>query len=344
MRIAIVNDVAMVVEALKRIVLSEPENEVAWTAVDGAEGVKKCAGDVPDLILMDLIMPEMDGVEATRMIMAQSPCPILLVTTSVNKNASMVFEAMGAGALDAVNTPKLGFTGTGEGKAELLKKIHTIGRLKGAERRKILIKQHEAAKFGTGSDWLIAIGASTGGPAAIAKVLSRFRKDLPAAVAVVQHVDQNFTQGLAEWLGTHTELPVRIARKGDTLKPGVVMLAGTNDHLIIQEDSTLDYTPDPVSLPYRPSVDVFFESVIRNWHGKAVAALLTGMGRDGAEGLLRLRQHGVYTVAQNAETCKVFGMPKAAVEIKAAVDVLPIGEIGDALLKKIHPQHSYIRS
>lgn len=335
MRIAIVNDVTMIVEILRRIVAKTPGYQVAWIARDGEEAVRRCVDDIPDLILMDLIMPEMNGVEATRKIMGHSPCPILVVTSSVTVNAAMVFEAMSFGALDAVSTPILGTSGEAEGKNELLKKIRTIGRLIDADRRKLSLKLSVPARSDSSDNRLIALGASTGGPAALVKILSSFPGDLPAAVVIVQHVDENFSQGLADWLCNYSRLPVRIAREGDQLAPGKVFVAGTNNHLYINENGLLGYKASPVNTPYRPSVDVFFNSILKNWGGKSAAALLTGMGKDGADGLLHLKQQGIYTVAQNAETCRVYGMPKAAVELDAAVDILPIDDIAEALTKKI---------
>ena len=335
MRIAIVNDMKMAVEALRRAVVSVPGYEVAWIAENGVEAVKRCAEDVPDLILMDLIMPEMDGVEATRQIMAKSPCAILVVTASVTQHVSLVFQAMGWGALDAVSTPTVGIDAKGHGQEEFLQKIRTIGRLLDATRRNAPIRIKESTKAVKSENWLIAIGASTGGPAAVAKILSKLPADIQAAVIVVQHVDEQFAPGLAEWLNLQSALPVLLAMAGDRIENGKVLIAGTNEHLVIKEDRTLGYKHEPAANPYRPSVDVFFESVLNNWQGRCVAALLTGMGRDGADGLLKLRKSGVFTIAQDEETCAVYGMPKAAAELKAADKIMPIDAIAETILSNM---------
>jgi len=332
MRIAIVNDMKMAVEALRHTVESFPGYEVAWVAVNGAEAVQLCAQDVPDLILMDIIMPEMNGVEATRQIMAKSPCAILVVTSSVTQNISLVFQAMGAGALDAVCTPTLGSDGCAKGSEDFLQKIRTIGRLIDANRYMSPVPKKKSSHAGSSEKWLIAIGASTGGPAAIAKVISGFPADLQAAVIVIQHVDQSFASGLADWLAQQSPLKVRLAREGDKVEIGTILIAGTNDHLVINNNQTLGYTAEPVGAPYRPSVDVFFGSVLANWRGRTIAALLTGMGKDGAEGLLALRNEGVFTIAQDAETCAVYGMPKAAAELGAAVKILAVDNVAEAIL------------
>lgn len=335
MRIAIVNDMKMAVEALRRALVSSPGYEVAWIAENGADAVKRCAEDVPDLILMDLIMPGMNGVEATRQIMANSPCAILIVTASVSQNVSLVFQAMGAGAVDAVSTPISGGGEGTHGDEELLQKIKMIGRLLNANSRSAYSKHPETTRVGIPDSWLLAIGSSTGGPAALAKIISKLPADFQAAVIIVQHVDENFAPGMAEWLGQQCAMPVRLAMEGDRIESGRVLIAGTNNHLYIKGDRTLGYKVEPAANPYRPSVDVFFESMLTNWSGRSIGVLLTGMGRDGAEGLLKLKSNGVFTIAQNAETCAVYGMPKAAAELNAAVKILPIDNIADTILSHL---------
>jgi len=332
MRIAIVNDMKMAVEALRRALASSPEFELAWVAENGVEAVKRCAEDIPDLILMDIIMPEMNGVEATRQIMANSPCAILIVTASVTQNVSLVFQAMGAGAIDAVSTPISGGSQGTNGNDELLQKMRTIGRLLNANQRSTHSKQPETAKVGIPDSWLLAIGSSTGGPAALAKIISKLPANFQASVIIIQHVDENFAPGLAEWLSQQSAMPVRLAMEGDRIESGRILIAGTNNHLYIKGDQSLGYKVEPAANPYRPSVDVFFESMLANWPGRSIATLLTGMGKDGAAGLLKLKNNGVFTIAQNAETCAVYGMPKAAVELNAAVKVLPIDSIAETIL------------
>lgn len=337
MRIAIVNDMLMAVEALRRVVSSTVGYQVAWVARDGAEAVAKCAADTPDLILMDLIMPGVDGAEATRRIMMSSPCAILVVTATVSGNASKVFEAMGFGALDAVNTPVLGPGGELEGAAALLGKIATIGKLIGKPHPSKAQEMPKPARRAVtkGTLPLVAVGASTGGPKALAGMLSMLPKDFHAAVVVIQHVDAEFAPGLVAWLDNQTPLEVRLAAEGSRPEPGKVFVAGTNDHMILTSKLTLSYTPDPVDYPYRPSVDVFFKSATAHWPGKSLGVLLTGMGKDGADGLLCMRRAGCHTVAQDRDTCVVYGMPKAAAELEAAVEILPIGKIASAIVRSL---------
>jgi chemotaxis response regulator CheB len=182
---------------------------------------------------------------------------------------------------------------------------------------------------------LVAIGASAGGPAALATVLHGVPADLPAAIVVVQHLDQHMAPGFAEYLQQHSRLPVRIAAEGDRIQVGVVLVAGTGDHLVLKGRDRVGYTREPADYVYRPSVDAFFESVTKCWRGAAIGVLLTGMGRDGAKGLKQLRGDGRYTIAQDQQTSAVYGMPKAAAAIDAAVDVLPIDQITPCLVRRM---------
>jgi chemotaxis response regulator CheB len=336
MKIGIVNDLPMAAEALRRVVSLAPEHQVVWLAKDGVEAVEACAKNKPDLVLMDLIMPGMDGVEATRRIMANTPCPILVVTASVNGHASRVFEAMGWGALDAVDTPALGSGDFLAGAGPLLKKIATIGKLVGDG-----IEPRHAVEPTRGTltsrTTLVAIGASAGGPAALSVLLAGLPRHFPAAIVIVQHVDERFAAGMAEWLGQQSTLPVRLAKEGDRLSPGTVLLAGTGNHLALMATDRLSYTPDPRDYAYRPSVDVFFQSAARVWSGKAIGVLLTGMGTDGADGLKALRAKGHHTIAQDEASSAVYGMPKAAAAAHAAVEILPLSSIAPKLVERLTP-------
>jgi len=318
----------MAVEALQRTVSLDPALTVCWIAANGKEALERCGKDLPDLILMDLIMPVMDGVEATRRIMKATPCQILIVTASVNTNAGKVFEAMGAGALDVVAVPILDRRRNNADK--LLKKIDTIARFAGISSN--LSSNNDDFENGFIADRyakLVAIGCSTGGPHAALEILSIFPADFPAAFVLIQHMDERFTPGLAQWLNQQINLKVRILKENDRLAPGVVLVPSAKSHVALKANRRVGYID--VALEggyYLPSVDIFFRSVADKWPGESVGVLLTGMGSDGAEGLLAMRGKGIYTIAQNRETCVVFGMPKAAIELDAAQIVLPLDRIG----------------
>jgi two-component system response regulator WspF len=284
---------------------------------------------------MDLIMPEMDGVEATRHIMARTPCAIMVVTADVDRHASSVFAALHAGALDAVSTPVLNEVLSENVPHPLLTKIDTIARLVDEPQPpgSLLPDRGQSRSSAVCADRLVAIGASAGGPQALTRILSALPEDFPAAVVVVQHVDAGFAPGLAQWLSKHTRLPVRVAREGDRPQAGTVLVAGQNDHLVFTSPTRLGYTRTPTDGFHRPSIDVFFKSIQRHWHGDVVGVLLTGMGRDGVDGLKSLRTSGSLTIAQDEATSVVYGMPRAAVESQAAAETLPLEEIGPRLMK-----------
>lgn len=333
MRIAIVNDTLMAVEAVRRTLMRSGKHELAWIARNGAEAVEMCTQDRPDLVLMDLIMPVMDGVKATRQIMANTPCPILIVTASIEGNSGRAFDALGAGALDVVKTPIFDSPGTNIEDDPLLSKISSLGQLigdigsdsKGSSEPQADIRKPKCAEC------LIAIGASAGGPAALAEILSHLTSGFLPAIVVIQHVDEEFARGLADWLSAQSPLPIRVAREGDQPESGVVLLAGTSDHLVFVNSKTIGYTVVPQMHSYRPSVDAFFNSIVLHWRKPVVGVLLTGMGRDGAHGLKALRDAGCHTIAQDAETSAVYGMPKAAAALDAAVEILSLPKIAPRL-------------
>ena len=326
MRIGIVNDSSIAAELLRRLIHTSEEHQIAWIARDGAEAVKLCESDLPQLVLMDLIMPYVDGAEATRRIMSRTPCPILIVTASVGGNAAKVFEALGAGAIDAIDTPTV--IGSQKDGGALLLKIRGIDRQNAWKENfldEIVSKNENTAPK------LVLVGASAGGPAALVEVLSALPKDFPPAIIIVQHIDKLFAPGLAEWLNGHSNLPVRLACEGDSVSPGNVLVAGSDDHLVFKNMRKLGYIADPTENPYRPSVDVFFESAALLFRGAMTGVLLTGMGWDGARGLKILRDAGCHTIAQDKSTSAVYGMPKAAAALNAASEILPLEKIGPRL-------------
>jgi chemotaxis response regulator CheB len=372
MNVAIVNDSRIAAEVLRRILAEMPEFQLLWTAYSGEEAVRLCASSRPDIILMDLIMPGIGGAETTRRIMQSTPCVILVVTATTVGNRNHVFEAMGHGALDAVNTPRLGPGGDMSGAEPLRQKLRTVARLVDPQTAPL---RTDLAPSNTAQPTqaqpapsqsrpvstqlqaapclpIVAIGASTGGPQALSVILSHLPADFPAAILVAQHVDEQFAPGLATWLQHHSALPVRIARNGEPLTQGGVWIAGASGHLIYEQNEArgcfLSYTPNPRDTAYRPSVDVLFASLAQPHRAARIGVLLTGMGRDGAEGLLALRNAGGFTIAQDAASSIVYGMPKAAADLKAAAEILPIESIGprirNAIFAKTHTQPTQTQS
>jgi two-component system, chemotaxis family, response regulator WspF len=254
---------------------------------------------------------------------------------------------MGAGALDAVNTPILGEPspqGGVDGGRPLLAKIETIRKLIGPTSGRKSASPAVPSLSPSRTAGLVAIGASAGGPAAVSKILAALPADFPAAIVVVQHVDPQFAHGLTDWLRSHTQLRVRLVEEGDRPQAGTVFLAGREHHLVLASPTHLGYTRHPVESSYHPSVDVFFKSVSRQWRGLAVGVLLTGMGRDGAAGLKALRDQGCHTIAQDQATSAVYGMPKAAVELDAATEILALDKIAPRLTNMFQCEMQHAKS
>jgi two-component system response regulator WspF len=331
-RIAIVNDLPVAREALRRVVQSVPGYQVAWQAADGAEAVARARQDRPDVILMDLIMPVMNGVEATRQVMQSSPsCAILVVTVSVKTNYNLVIEAINHGALDAVNTPVL----TPDGKVREGEAL--LSRLARWDQARRVHAPAPLSCLATlpahpGKPSLLALGASTGGPEAVARILEALPANFDAPVIVVQHMYAEFIPVMVGLLRSRCQLPVDIAQENQLPRRGAISVAATDDHLILKSSSRFGIVREPIDYPFRPSVNALFESLRAHWPGTGVAVLLTGLGNDGAQGMALLRQAGWLTLAQDQGTSVVYGMPKAAAETHAASRVLPLGQIPAAIL------------
>jgi two-component system response regulator WspF len=325
MRIGIVSSGAR--EALRRTISSRGDHEVLWTAASGPETIERCSRDCPDCIVMDVGALESEYAGTIRQIMASTPCAILVFDSGHGDNTARIFRALGAGALDAVSSTLVDRTGAIRGARVLIQKLDMVSRLVGRPQgkpRSDTTSKHPARG-------LVAIGASAGGPAAVATVLKSLPGDLSVPIIIVQHVDSQFMQGLAGWLGQQSRFPVFLANEGDRPQPGQVLLAGREEHLVFTSPTRLGYSRAPTEMSYRPSVDVFFKSVNQFWTGKVAAVLLTGMGRDGAEGLRLLRASGHHTITQDRRTSAVYGMPKAAAELDAAAEILALEKIGPRL-------------
>jgi chemotaxis response regulator CheB len=342
MRVAIVNDSPTAVEAIRRSVSVDARYRIAWIADDGDRAIEKCKLDPPDVVLMDLIMPRMNGAAATGAIMRERPVPILIVTVDVRRNFSLVCEAMSYGAFDAIDTPDLAKGSIDVVAKPLLEKLGRVDRINERLRATGGGSSTQIRVASMTNDptpdpnaprelELVAIGSSTGGPAALATILGSKPKDSKVAVVIIQHIGTEFVGELVNWLRQRTSTEVYAAERGIYPQPGKTYVAAKNDHLILSRGKRFEYAVEPVDYPYRPSVDVFFHSLAASSAKPNGAALLTGIGRDGASGLLALRRSGWYTVAQNEQTCVVYGMPAAAVELGAAVETLPIELIGPAL-------------
>lgn len=333
MKIAIINNKQLARKELIRIVTMMDDNELAWSTSSGKSAIKFCKSIKPDLILMDPLVRDMSGIAVIQQIMAGTPCAILIVTGSIDDQSEIVFDAMGAGAIDAVNTPMLETQDHDHAEAILQRKIAMIKVLT-RDIQSLPIKFIDGKfnpHYAPAENNLVAIGCSSGGPEALSVLLNNLPQDYQSPIVIVQHVDAAFAPGLAKWLNVKSALPVKLAKEGDVPTPGTVMLAATNNHLVLSSQGQLIYCHEPADTTYRPSVDIFFQSVAENWRYSVTAILLSGMGKDGAKGLRELRTKGAYTIAQDKATSAVYGMPKAALELDAAVDILPIDRIASIL-------------
>lgn len=338
MRVAIVNDLKIATETLRRAVTSDPQHTIAWTASDGNEAIRKCQTDRPDVILMDLIMPGLDGAQTTKEIMKQSPCPILVVTATVSGNYSLVYDALGFGAYDAINTPTLKADGSVEGSKDLLTKIARV-KCTLAERPSSNTANNNslgsaATKTGNNLNYVL-LGASTGGPQAILTILQQLGTLPQTSIWIAQHIGNEFATGLAEWLSQRSGNPVKIAKLLDSIEQAGVFLLPSEPALVVGADRRLAMARGTSNIVHTPDINRFFSSVASSGIYPGIATLLTGMGSDGAQGLLELRQCGWYTLAQDQATSTVYGMPQVAKQIGAAHQVLPIHLIGSTIRSSI---------
>lgn len=342
MRIAIVNDLRMAQELLRKAIALMPDASVAWIAADGAAALAACKNDRPDLILMDMVMPVMDGAVATRAIMKECPCPILVVTSTIEGNLSLVYEALSAGAIDAVQTPQIGAGGSITGIDALTRKSRiALAAATAPARARTLQESPENRAARTAAPVrtnrrtpLLAIGSSTGGPHALSIVLRDLTSHTTHCTVIVQHIDISYAAGLATWLSGQSKKNVRVAVEGDSVQPGLILIAASDDHLVIRQ-GRVHYVREPIDEIYRPSVDALFRSIACDPSLIGAAVLLTGMGRDGAEGMRSLRTSGWQTIAQDQNTSVVWGMPGAAVALGAAAQILPLELIGSAASRAV---------
>lgn len=328
MNVAIVHQDASIIKLLD-FILSEAGYQISWHCNTGQCALLNCQQQRPDLILIQNHLNDINCAVLIKQIMQDMPTTVIVVTESIDDNPGSIFDAMSAGALDAIIEPH---SEDDSLIPELRKKVQNIYSLQTGKSAKypVSYSPEPASQIHTKTP-LIAIGASTGGPAALVRILSRLPEDLPATIVVIQHLDIQFSEGMAEWLNNQLSINVQLAQNGHKPQAANVYLASTNDHLTLNKDGYFEYTAEPLNYPYRPSVDVFFESILKHRKKNILAILLTGMGRDGANGLLSLYQNGMTTIAQDESSCAVYGMPKAAIECEAVEKVCHIDNIADEI-------------
>jgi two-component system chemotaxis response regulator CheB len=344
-RVLVAEDSPTYRELLVAILQNVPDLQVIGTARDGVEAVRLAKRLKPDVITMDIYMPEMDGFEATRQIMTEIPCPVVIISASTAKGLQdLTFNALRAGALSVLEKPTL--QDPPEAYEALAAQVKLMSEVKVVRRWAKSMAPSEPklpattpspplVQNGNSKIQLVAIAASTGGPGILAEILSKLPADFPAPILIVQHITPGFGTGLADWLNQQTPLQVRLACHADEPKPDQVLIAPDGAHMGINSMGLIALSDAPPVHGLRPSADYLFHSIARVYGATAIGIILTGMGSDGAEGLQAMRRTGAHTIAQDKGTCVVFGMPAVAIEFGAAEQVLPAKQIAAAIMALI---------
>jgi two-component system chemotaxis response regulator CheB len=348
-RVVLVDDSRLTLRLLERGLSRFRDLEVVGTATDGSKALSLVEELSPDVICTDLKMPGVDGLDLVRQVMAERPTPIVVVSGVLgdenHPGQYSVFELIKAGALDVCAKPRGGFSeGDSPDYRALARRLRVAAGVT-VFRRKQQPKppraqhlQHRSAELPSPREpvQLIVMGASTGGPAALLAVLSALPGDLPVPVLVVQHIATGFIKGMAQWLSNSAQIPVKLADDRMVASPGSCIFAPDERHLIVDANRRVRLLDSPpMGGGHKPSVDALFQSAADTMGAHTLAVLLTGMGRDGAAGMGAIKDAGGLTIAQDAASCTVFGMPSAAIAKGNATAVLPLAEIGPAIARAV---------
>src|SRR5216684_2742953 len=337
LRVLIVDDSAVVRQVLSSIVDAQPDM-TAIVAADPLIAFDKMKHALPDVIVLDLEMPRMDGLTFLRKVMAENPLPVVICSEFVGKGSDLALRALEQGAVDLITKPRLGLRNFVEESALML--VDTIRGAAGARPSlRLPAKPRQpairpAVTAAPKSDHVIVIGASTGGTEALREVLSALPADTPG-ILVVQHMPAHFTHSFAARLNSLCAVEMKEADDGEAVCRGRVLIAPGDRHMQLVKTGdafAVTLNDGPLVSRHRPSVDVLFRSVAAVAPNRSTGIILTGMGDDGADGMLQMKQNGATTFAQDEATCAVFGMPKAAIKRRAVDHILPLGEIGPALI------------
>jgi two-component system chemotaxis response regulator CheB len=340
-KVLIVDDSALVRQLLTQILGSDPGLEVVGTAGDPFVARDKIKKLSPDVLTLDIEMPRMDGLTFLEKLMRGHPMPVIMISSLTDKGADTTLRALGLGAIDYITKPKVDVS---NGTVELADEI--IAKVKMAARSRVRCATASAAppaalpskpiQF-SATHKIVAVGASTGGTEALKDLLAPLPADFPGVV-IVQHMPEAFTRQFAQRLDSLCRIRVKEAEDGDRVLPGHALLAPGGHHMAVMrrgmEYGVRVYRGEPVNR-HQPSVDVLFSSCAHNMGKNVLGVLLTGMGADGARGMLEMKEAGSFNIAQDESTCVVFGMPKEAIKLNAADQVLPLDQIPGALLQKL---------
>lgn len=339
LRVLVVDDSAVTRQALT-LLLSQNGMEVK-TASDPLLAIPKLAARRPDVVVLDLEMPRMDGLTWLRRLMAEDPLPVVVCSALSGRWADAAIQALEAGAVDVIAKPQLGLRGFFEASGTaIVDAVQAAAAARLRRRRSPPISGRAPSRpAGRRAARIVVIGASTGGPEALRGVLEAMPAGGPA-IALVQHMPEGFTRAFARRLNQVCAIEVKEAESGDRLVPGRALIARGDRHLVLHRSGShylAELADGPLVSRHRPSVDVLFRSAAQAAGADALGILLTGMGNDGAQGLLEMRREGAFTIAQDEASSVVFGMPKEAIALGAVHEVLPLGRIAAAILDRAHP-------
>lgn len=346
-RVLLVEDSPIALTILKRILDSSPDIAIVGTARTGLDALELIPTIEPDVICTDFHMPQMNGLEFTSQVMARYPLPILVVSASVQEeDTHRIFQLLEAGAVDILPKPMAGLDAENTLlKQSLINKIKVLSGVRVFKKKRSPSSPHQkprqpdqkAPDVNTrNKPKIVAVGASTGGPLALQELFTPLPKDFPLPIVCVQHISLGFLQGLIDWLAVDCKLPIQVAPSGERPKPGQIYFPPERQHLEIDQHGRFVHSQAPPIASHRPSVTTTFASVAQFYGRKTVGILLTGMGRDGADGMKAIVDAGGFTIAQDEATSVVFGMPKEAIALGAARQVLPIQAIAPALLNVVY--------
>ena len=337
-RVLVVEDSPLMCKILTTTLNADPRILVAAVANNGKEAVDLVPSLKPDIITMDMDMPVMDGLEATKQIMAYHPTPILIVSSSVFKvGMDKVFKAISHGALDVMDKSELELVGDRKSGETLTAKVKFLTGVRVVDRPLVKLRNERSlVDLKTPrkriSDKIVAMVSSTGGPQALLKILRRLPEDFPCGIVIVQHITSGFLSGLVDWLSKECKIRVKIGEDSEEIRPGVAYIAPDNFQMKVKEGGKISLLDEPANGGHRPSGDVLLESVARIYGKGSVGAILTGMGRDGVMGMKAIKQSQGRTIAQNEKSCAIFGMPNAAIEMNVIDQVLPLERIAEEIL------------
>ncbi|MFU8819070.1 MAG: protein-glutamate methylesterase/protein-glutamine glutaminase [Desulfurivibrio sp.] len=338
-RVLVVDDSAVVRKVFSEELSREKDIEVVGTAPDPYVARDKIVNLKPDVVTLDIEMPRMDGITFLRKLMKYYPLPVIIVSSLTRAGGSLALEAMEIGAVEVISKPGEAYS-VGDMSAQLAEKIRAAAQVDVTRQRRVITASSTVApklSLTRTTNKLIAIGASTGGTEALKEVLTQFPPNSPG-IMIVQHMPPKFTTSFAERLDSLCQVRVKEAEDGDAVVPGTALLAPGNFHMVMRRSGARYYVnikSGPMVCYQRPAVDVLFNSVAAYGGANAIGVLLTGMGKDGSQGMLKMKQAGGRTIAQDEASCVVYGMPKEAVAVGAVDKILSLRDIPAAVLKML---------